>query len=73
MMEDAFRANGYTEEDVAIVAFIHDEVQVQVRQGIEEKVGQLITQAMKDTEKYYEFRCTLDSEYKVGNNWADTH
>jgi DNA polymerase-1 len=69
----AFEANGYTEEDVAIVAFIHDEVQVQVRKGLEEKVGELITQAMYDTEEYYSFRCKLDSEYKVGNNWADTH
>jgi DNA polymerase-1 len=72
-MEDAFREKGYTEEDVAIVAFIHDEVQVQVKQGIEDEVGQLILQAMKDTEKYYEFRCKLDAEYKYGTNWADTH
>jgi DNA polymerase I-like protein with 3'-5' exonuclease and polymerase domains len=72
-MEDAFREKGYTEEDVAIVAFIHDEVQVQVKQGIEDEVGQLILQAMKDTENYYEFRCKLDAEYKYGTNWADTH
>lgn len=69
----ALEANGYTEEDVAIVAFIHDEVQIQVRKGLEEKVGELVTKAMYDTEEYYSFRCKLDSEYKVGANWADTH
>lgn len=69
----ALEANGYTEEDVAIVAFVHDEVQVQVRKGIEEDVGSIITEAMRDTERYYNFRCALDSEYKVGANWADTH
>jgi DNA polymerase-1 len=73
MMEDTFRQNGYTEEDVAIVAFIHDEVQVQVKQGIEEEVGELILKSIKDTEDYYEFRCKLDAEYKYGTNWADTH
>lgn len=70
---NALQAEGYTEEDVAIVAFVHDEVQVQVKKGIEEKVGAIITQAMRDTERYYNFRCALDSEYKVGANWADTH
>jgi DNA polymerase I-like protein with 3'-5' exonuclease and polymerase domains len=70
---NALQAEGYTEGDVAIVAFVHDEVQVQVKKGIEEKVGAIITQAMRDTERYYNFRCALDSEYKVGANWADTH
>lgn len=73
MIEDALRSKGYTEEDVAIVAFVHDEVQVQVKKEIADEVGELILQAMKDTEKYYEFRCELDAEYKVGRNWADTH
>lgn len=70
---DALQAQGYTNEDVTIVAFVHDEVQVQVKKGLEEKVGELITNAMRDTERYYKFRCPLDSEYSVGANWADTH
>jgi len=73
IMEDLFRANGYTEEDVAIVAFVHDEVQLQVREEIADDIGELILKAMKDTEIYYEFKCELDAEYKVGRNWADTH
>jgi len=73
IMEDLFRANGYTEEDVAIVAFVHDEVQLQVRKEIADDIGELILKAMKDTEIYYEFKCELDAEYKVGRNWADTH
>jgi len=73
IMEDLFRTNGYTEEDVAIVAFVHDEVQLQVRKEIADDIGELILKAMKDTEIYYEFKCELDAEYKVGRNWADTH
>jgi DNA polymerase I-like protein with 3'-5' exonuclease and polymerase domains len=69
----AFELNGYTEEDVAIVAFVHDEVQIQVRNGLEETVGELVKKAMFDTERYYNFRCPLDSDYSVGANWADTH
>lgn len=67
------RDQGYTDEEVAIVAFVHDEVQVQVKQGLEEKVGELIIEAMQDTERYYDFKCPLDAEYSVGQNWADTH
>jgi DNA polymerase-1 len=72
-VEKKLRANSYTEEDVAIVAFIHDELQIQVRKGLEDEVGLLVQEAMKDTEHYYDFKCPLDSEYKYGDNWADTH
>ena len=64
---------GYTEEDVSIVAFIHDEVQMQVRKGLEEKVGAITKRAMQFTEQYYQFRCPLDAEFSVGTNWKDTH
>jgi DNA polymerase I-like protein with 3'-5' exonuclease and polymerase domains len=72
-VEEKLRLNSYTEEDVAIVAFIHDELQIQVRKGLEDEVGALVQEAMKDTGHYYDFKCPLDSEYKYGDNWADTH
>lgn len=73
LIVDALQAEAYTTEDVTIVAFVHDEVQVQVKKGLEEKVGELISKAMRDTEQYYKFRCPLDSEYTFGEHWADTH
>lgn len=72
-IEELLRLKGYTSVDVTVVAFIHDEVQLLVRQGLEDEVGKLIQQAMKDTEAYYKFRCTLDSEYSYGNDWSATH
>jgi DNA polymerase I-like protein with 3'-5' exonuclease and polymerase domains len=69
----ALQANNYTEEDVAIVAFIHDEVQIKVRKSLEDEIGMLVVRAMQETEQYYKFRCKLDAEYKYGRNWADTH
>ena len=67
------RDNGLTEKDASIVAFIHDEVQLQVRKGLEQKVGDIIQQAMQSTKDYYNFNIRLDTEWKAGNNWADTH
>jgi DNA polymerase-1 len=69
----ALHDNGYTEEDASIVAFVHDEVQIQVRQGLEDEIGKLVIKAMHDTEDYYSFGCKLDAEYTVGANWAETH
>ena len=59
--------------DAQIVAFIHDEVQLVVKKGQEDEAGRLIQQCMRDVQQHFGFRCRLDSEYKYGNNWADTH
>ena len=59
--------------DAQIVAFIHDEVQLIVKKGQEDETGRLIQRCMRDVEQHFGFRCQLDSEYKYGRNWADTH
>ena len=59
--------------DAQIVAFIHDEVQVVVKKGQEDETGRVILECMRDVERHFNFRCRLDSEYKYGSNWADTH
>ena len=59
--------------DATIVAFVHDEVQLVVKEGQEDETGRLIQQCMRDVEQHYGFRCRLDSEYKYGRNWSDTH
>jgi DNA polymerase I-like protein with 3'-5' exonuclease and polymerase domains len=59
--------------DAQIVAFIHDEVQVLVKEGQEDEAGRIILGCMRDVEKHFNFRCRLDSEYKYGRNWSDTH
>jgi len=59
--------------DAQIVAFIHDEVQVVVKKGQEDEAGRLIQRCMRDVQQHFEFRCELDSDYKYGRTWADTH
>ena len=72
-VENMIREKGYTSEDVTIVAFVHDEVQILVKQGLEDQIGEITKQAIKSTEQHYNFKCPLDSEYDVGRSWADTH
>ena len=59
--------------DFAMVAHIHDEMQLQVRENIAHDVGRLAVQAVKKSGEYYNLRCPLDAEYKIGKNWAETH
>ena len=60
-------------KDFAQVAHIHDEMQLSVKEGLENDVGKTAVQAIKDTQKDFDFRCELTGEYKIGRTWADTH
>lgn len=56
-----------------LVASIHDEYQFEVQSDQAERFGELTMRAMKLVEKSLSVQCPLDSEYKIGNNWAETH
>jgi len=56
-----------------MTAHIHDELQLEVKENLVNEIGKLAIQAAKETKDYFNLRCALDAEYKVGNNWAETH
>ena len=72
-VENMIRAKGYTTEEVSIVAFVHDEVQIIVKEGLEDAIGAITKEAIKATERKYGFKCPLDSEFDIGRSWAETH
>jgi len=55
------------------VANVHDEIQMEVVAEDAEKVGKMAVQAITEAGKVLGLRCPLAGEYKVGNNWGDTH
>jgi DNA polymerase I-like protein with 3'-5' exonuclease and polymerase domains len=59
--------------DFRFVANIHDEFQMEVREDQAERAGQIARQSIIDAGEFFKFRCPLDGEYKIGNNWAETH
>ena len=59
--------------DVRLVASVHDEYQFEVARPDIQRFTQITKDAMYQTQKVFSFRCDLDSDYKVGNNWAETH
>lgn len=60
-------------EDYALVGHIHDELQLLVKEGLEDEVGQTVVDSIKRAGERLKYRCPLDGEYKVGRTWADTH
>jgi DNA polymerase I-like protein with 3'-5' exonuclease and polymerase domains len=55
------------------VVNVHDEWQLEVEESRAEEVGRLGTQAIVDAGVVLEMRCPLAGEFKVGNNWKETH
>jgi DNA polymerase-1 len=56
-----------------IVANVHDEVQVETPQHFAKAVGIHFRNAIKAAGEELELRCPMDGEYKIGNNWSETH
>lgn len=62
------------EGDFAFMAWVHDEIQVACRtQQVAEDFAKCSQAAMKDAEEFFEFRCPLDTDTKIGSNWYETH
>ena len=59
--------------DAKFVANIHDEWQMEVREDIVDFVGQLAVDCIQTAGNYYNLLCPMDGEYKVGDNWSETH
>jgi DNA polymerase I-like protein with 3'-5' exonuclease and polymerase domains len=59
--------------DWTLLGFVHDECQVAVREGLEEEFGEMTTMCARRTGDYFKFRCPVDAEYKIGDNWAACH
>ena len=55
------------------VVNVHDEFQYEVEEGRANEFGRLAVQSIIDAGKQLNVRCPLNGEYKIGNNWSETH
>lgn len=55
------------------VAWVHDEIQVDVDEDIAEEFGQMAVECIAKAGAFFDITVPLTGEYKVGNNWAETH
>ena len=70
LFDNKVRANKWA---VKYVANVHDEAQLECPKDIAEEVGKAFKQSIIEAGEHYNLRCPLDGEYKIGNNWRETH
>lgn len=52
---------------------VHDEVQAEVREDLADQYGKLAVLSIQEAGAQLGFKCPLTGEYKIGNNWKETH
>jgi len=55
------------------MGWIHDEIAGEIQEGFEDTFSTIPYNAMRNAEKFFNFKCELDVEVKFGRSWADTH
>ena len=70
LLADKIKANKW---DAKFVANVHDEWQIEVTKAHADEVGRAARQSIIEAGEHFKLRCPLDGEYKIGQNWAETH
>lgn len=56
-----------------LVAWVHDEIQIETSKADAEVVGQICVEAARTAGVVLKTRCPMDAEYHVGTNWSESH
>ena len=73
LIDEEFTKRGWTSEQVQQVGHIHDEVQIKALEELADEVGEIAVSCIEKTTQILGLDCPMTGEYKIGNNWADTH
>jgi len=65
---------GYTEDKVAQMIWVHDELQFQVREDLDPKpIMKIIEDSALEAGEYYNMRIPIEAQSKKGANWNECH
>jgi DNA polymerase I-like protein with 3'-5' exonuclease and polymerase domains len=78
ILDKALQARGFKpgitpDTDYEFCGNIHDEWQIECRPEIADEIGKMAVAAIAEAGKRLKCKIALAGEYKVGNNWAETH
>lgn len=59
--------------DFAHLAWIHDEIQIAVKEEYAQIACEFAVKAAADAGRYFNFQCPVDAQAKIGKRWAETH
>ena len=60
-------------KDWTFLAHVHDEIQFAAQASIAKDVAELATASSKIAGNRFRMRIDIESEYKIGSNWAECH
>jgi len=73
LYDDMERINLSFGKDWGLVAHVHDEVQALVRPEYTEIFKELAIDSFKKSGEYFNLKCPLTGEARIGQNWMETH
>ena len=73
LYDDMERINLSFGKDWGLVAHVHDEVQALVRPEYTEIFKELAIDSFEKSGKYFNLKCPLTGEARIGQNWMETH
>ena len=59
--------------DYAFCSWSHDEIQVAVREELAERAAEIMEQAAPLAGEHFKFKCPVEAQSVIGDNWAMTH
>ena len=59
--------------DFTLLGYIHDELDWAVKEDKAEWFGKMAVEAARKAGEYFNFRCPIDAEAKIGMNWYECH
>lgn len=68
-----YHERGYSSDIIQMVAHVHDEMQLLVKEGYQEEVGVLAVECIKRAGEHFRLRCPLDGAWRAGGSWKETH
>lgn len=74
LLDHTLKAEGLVSgTDYSFVLNVHDEWQMEVKEEFAELAGKSSVHAIRASGERFNFRCPLNGEFRIGNNWAETH
>lgn len=79
LMEDHGLYHGWYDDDgnpgdFCFMAWVHDELQIAARTPeIAELIARVSQEAIRSVGESFNFRCQLDTDFKIGDTWRDCH
>lgn len=56
-----------------LIAWVHDEIQIETAEADGEIVGQICVEAARTAGNILNTKCPMDAEYHIGRNWSESH